>query len=211
MEFYHLEPLKGFTHVLRAFTDVDHYVEVELMMNHTPLDCSEATGVMVTADKYSLASEAFDLSSMSEGILRMSFKGVPVGGYRATITVAFQDRTIVFGTVTVFVDDTGRSDDIAVFHQYPDTEDELTSWNEDHGITDGEGSEGTEGEETEEGAEVEMPEEGEGSEEEGTPEEGGEVETPDEGEGEDTEIPPEEGTGEDIPEITTGPDDAIGD
>ena len=128
MEFYHIEPQIGFTHVLKAYTDVDHFIELQLMLNHTPLDCSAAIGVSATADKYKLKPEAFDLSQMDKGILKINFKGIPVGGYRVPITVAFPDRTIVFGSVTVFVSDTTRSDDIAVFHQYPDTEPEEIEW-----------------------------------------------------------------------------------
>ena len=138
MEFYHIEPLIGFTHVLKAYTDVDHFIEVQLMLNHTPLDCSAAVGVSATADKNKLAPEAFDLSQMDKGILRISFKGVPAGGYRVPITVAFPGKAIVFGSITVFVSDTTRSDDIAVFHQYPDTEEEVIEWKAAQGIVDDE-------------------------------------------------------------------------
>ena len=136
MEFYHIEPQIGFTHVLKAYTDVDHFIELQLMLNHTPLDCSAAIGVSATADKYKLKPEAFDLSQMD--ILKINFKGIPVGGYRVPITVAFPDRNIVFGSVTVFVSDTTRSDDIAIFHQYPDTEEETIEWKASQGIVDDE-------------------------------------------------------------------------
>lgn len=138
MEFYHIEPQIGFTHVLKAYTDVDHFIELQLMLNHTPLDCSAAIGVSATADKYKLKPEAFDLSQMDKGILKINFKGIPVGGYRVPITVAFPDRNIVFGSVTVFVSDTTRSDDIAIFHQYPDTEEETIEWKASQGIVDDE-------------------------------------------------------------------------
>lgn len=128
MNYYHLEPLKGFTHVLRAYTDVNHYVEVELQKNHAPIDCSDATDVIVRAGSCYLCDEGLDLSMMDKGILRMSFKGVPVGSYHVPITLSFNDKPdIVFtGGVTVFVADT--SDDAEVTTFYPtEEEEEVTS------------------------------------------------------------------------------------
>ena len=137
MEFYHIEPQIGFTHVLKAYTDVDHFIELQLMPNHTPLDCSAAIGVRLPPINTSWSPKP-SMSQMDKSILKINFKGIPVGGYRVPITVAFPDRNIVFGSVTVFVSDTTRSDDIAVFHQYPDTEEETIEWKASQGIVDDE-------------------------------------------------------------------------
>lgn len=118
MNYYHLEPLKGFTHVLRAYTDVNHYVEVELQKNHAPFDCSDTTEITVRAGSCILCDDALDLSLLDQGILRMSFKGVPVGSYRVPITLSFSDKPdIVFtGGVTVFVADTSSDAEVTKFY-----------------------------------------------------------------------------------------------
>lgn len=128
MRFYHIEPILNFTHVLKAYTNLPTTVAVRLLCDNKPMDCSEATGVSIAADKYAIDEDAIDARELANGILRFHCMGLPVGGYRMPITLTFEDETIVFGPVVVFVSDTTRSDDIAVFNQYPDTDDELEAW-----------------------------------------------------------------------------------
>lgn len=118
MNYYHLEPLKGFTHVLRAYTDVNHFVEVELLKNNAPLDCSDVSEVIVRAGECYLCDDAIDLSYIDKGILRLSFKGVPVGSYHVPVTLSFNDQPdIVFtGGVTVFVADTSSDEEVTTFY-----------------------------------------------------------------------------------------------
>ncbi len=129
MNYYHLEPLKGFTHVLRAYTDVNHYIEVELEKNHAPIDCSDATDVTVRAGSCLLCDEAIDLSLIDKGILRLCFKGVPVGSYHVPITLSFNDKPdIVFtGGVTVFVANTSDDTEVTTFYPADEEEEEVTS------------------------------------------------------------------------------------
>lgn len=125
MNYYHLEPLKGFTHVLRAYTDVNHFVEVELLKNNAPLDCSDVSEVIVRAGECYLCDDAIDLSYIDKGILRLSFKGVPVGSYHVPVTLSFNDQPdIVFtGGVTVFVADTSSDEEVTTFYPVDVTED----------------------------------------------------------------------------------------
>ena len=125
MNYYHLEPLKGFAHVLRAYTDVNHFVEVELLKNNAPLDCSDVSEVIVRAGECYLCDDAIDLSYIDKGILRLSFKGVPVGSYHVPVTLSFNDQPdIVFtGGVTVFVADTSSDEEVTTFYPVDVTED----------------------------------------------------------------------------------------
>ena len=125
MNYYHLEPLKGFTHVLRAYTDVNHFVEVELLKNNEPIDCSDVSEVTVRAGECYLCDDAIDLSYIDKGILRLSFKGVPVGSYHVPVTLSFNDQPdIVFtGGVTVFVADTSSDEEVTTFYPVDVAED----------------------------------------------------------------------------------------
>lgn len=146
MPFYHLEPILNFTHVLKGYTDLNSMVSVQLLHDNQPADCSGATSVLISSGDYTVADESMDLSDMADGVLRFSCAGLPAGGRRMHVAVKFEDQIIAFGQITVFVMDTTRSDDIAVFSQYPDTEEELEEWenagNSDDGVENNGNTEG---------------------------------------------------------------------
>lgn len=125
MAVYTIEPKKGFTHVLRAYSDADNMVEVELRDGVKPFDYSSCTDISILVGETQIA--AFDKTNAGNGILGFSLSGIEPGGYLVSITVTIDGRKLSFGTVRVFVETVKSCKDIPVYNDDPDVPKELVT------------------------------------------------------------------------------------